>query len=96
MDYYPAAADNVLAIAATDSADKKISFSNFGKFVDLTAPGKDIPGLSSFSENELVLESGTSPATAIATAVAAIVKLNFPEKNAGGNRRDIKGNCESG
>ncbi len=81
LDYYPAAADKVLAIAATDSLNRKIKISNFGRFVDLTAPGENIAALSSSSDNELILQSGTSPATAIATAAAAIIKLNFPEKN---------------
>lgn len=81
LDYYPAAADKVLAIAATDSLNRKIKISNFGRFVDLTAPGENIAALSSSSENELILQSGTSPATAIATAAAAIIKLNFPEKS---------------
>ncbi len=46
--YYPAAFDNVIAVAATDQNDSRFydSYfwwgSNYGKWVDVSAPGKDI------------------------------------------------------
>ncbi len=36
---YPAACDNVLAVAATNSADVRASYSNFGPHCDVAAPG---------------------------------------------------------
>ena len=36
---YPAACDNVLAVAATDFDEARASFSNFGSWVDVAAPG---------------------------------------------------------
>jgi len=40
--YYPAAFDNVIAVAATDKNDYKASFSNYGDWVDVAAPGDEI------------------------------------------------------
>ena len=39
---YPAAYDDVIAVAATDYNDQKASFSNYGDWVDVAAPGVDI------------------------------------------------------
>lgn len=40
--YYPAAYDNVIAVAATDSNDQKYFWSNSGDWVDVAAPGVDV------------------------------------------------------
>jgi len=40
--HYPAAYDNVLAIAATNQVDQKSSYSNYGTWVDCCAPGDAI------------------------------------------------------
>jgi len=40
--YYPAACENVLAISATDKYDALSSFSNYGSWIDLAAPGSTI------------------------------------------------------
>ncbi|MBI1919825.1 MAG: S8 family serine peptidase [Geobacter sp.] len=40
--YYPAACTNVVAVAATDSNDAKASFSNYGSWIDISAPGVSI------------------------------------------------------
>ena len=39
---YPAAYENVLAVSATDSDDSKASYSNYGLWVDIAAPGNSI------------------------------------------------------
>jgi thermitase len=40
--YYPAACDYVLAISSTNSLDQLSSFSNYGSWIDLAAPGEGI------------------------------------------------------
>ena len=40
--YYPAACDHVVAVSATTSSDTLASFSNFGSWIDLAAPGSYI------------------------------------------------------
>ncbi|MHC4624048.1 MAG: S8 family serine peptidase, partial [Planctomycetota bacterium] len=42
---YPANNDHVIAVAATDSDDQKASFSNYGDWVDIAAPGVDVLSL---------------------------------------------------
>ena len=39
FNYYPAAYDSVLAVAATTTSDAKAGFSNWGSWVDVAAPG---------------------------------------------------------
>ncbi|MEW5760042.1 MAG: S8 family serine peptidase, partial [Candidatus Thermoplasmatota archaeon] len=43
--YYPGADENVVGVGATDSTDSKASFSNYGSWVDVSAPGVDILSL---------------------------------------------------
>lgn len=72
---YPAALDDVLAVAALDSKNKKSPFSNFGMWVDIAAPGgsdgkrkisSTIPG------NDYKGDAGTSMATPVVAGVAGL------------------------
>lgn len=79
---YPGAYANVIAVAATDNKDNKASFSTYGKWVDVAAPGVNV--YSTFPFHTTVLgtqnnraprydvESGTSMASPIVAAVAAL------------------------
>ncbi len=63
---------NVMAIAATDSADNLASFSHFGRHsVLMGAPGVGI--LSTFPNNTNSFQSGTSMATPHVTGAAALL-----------------------
>ena len=55
-------------------------FSNYGRGVDLFAPGEDI--LSTVPGNGYERESGTSMAAPVVTGVAALLMAYFPELNA--------------
>ncbi|MDP3988231.1 MAG: S8 family peptidase [Candidatus Levybacteria bacterium] len=77
---YPAAYTNVIAVAATDNKDNKASFSSYGaKWVDVAAPGVDI--FSTFPNHPYKIGkslnydfgSGTSMATPMTSAVAALI-----------------------
>jgi thermitase len=79
---YPAGYDNVITVASTDSSDKKSSFSNYGSYVDVAAPGSDI--LSTEPTYDYVLKqrtgslnygklSGTSQAAPLVAAQAALL-----------------------
>ena len=79
---YPAAFDEVIAVTATDEQDKLwkdsiISIgSNYGNWVELSAPGKDI--YSTIQGDTYTSYSGTSMATPHAAGVAALIWSRFP------------------
>ena len=77
---YPAAYTNAIAVAATNNKDQKASFSSYGvKWVDVAAPGENI--FSTFPNHPYKINkslnydfgSGTSMATPMASAVAALI-----------------------
>ena len=76
---YPAYFTNAIAVAATDSNDQKASFSNYGNWVDLAAPGVSIYSTAPNHTNQLKIYnyaylSGTSMATPFVAALAALIK----------------------
>lgn len=75
---YPAAYDGVISVAATDQYDNLASFSNFGQWVDVAAPGVNIlstyPGAGCLGIADCYSwMSGTSMASPIVAGAAAIV-----------------------
>ncbi|MDP2715650.1 S8 family serine peptidase [Rheinheimera sp.] len=80
--FYPAAFDlpNVISVAAHDEQGVKADFSNYGRdWVDISAPGVEI--LSTTLADEFALASGTSMASPMVTAVAALLKAAEPALN---------------
>jgi hypothetical protein len=69
--YYPAACNNVVAVSATDKNDNKASWSNFGNWIALSAPGASI--LTTARGGGYAYKSGTSFASPMAAAVASLV-----------------------
>jgi subtilisin family serine protease len=69
--YYPAACNNVLAVAATDEIDQRPSFSNYGPQVDLAAPGLNI--VSTWYMSNYLFKSGTSMSAPHVSGVAALL-----------------------
>ena len=77
-EQYPAAHDTVLAVAALNQKGEKIENSNYGSFIDLSAPGLYISSAGVLSDTNYQTKQGSSAATAIAAAAVAIVKLQHP------------------
>jgi thermitase len=98
---YPGAYPNVISVAATDNNDKKASFSTYGKWVDVTAPGVDV--YSTFPIHPFVLgtqngrsmgydiASGTSMASPIVAGTAALAWSS----HAGATNTSVRANVES-
>jgi subtilisin family serine protease len=68
----PASAPSAITVAASTSGDARASFSNFGKCVDLFAPGLSITSSWNTSDNATNTISGTSMAAPHVTGVAAL------------------------
>jgi thermitase len=73
---YPAAYANVVAVSATTSTDTLASFSSYGSFVDLSAPGQDIT--TSWINGGFVTISGTSFSSPLTAGVAALALSRNP------------------
>ena len=69
--YYPAACANVVAVSATTSSDTRASFSNYGDWVDISAPGASI--LTTNRGGGYGSWNGTSFSSPIAAGVAALI-----------------------
>ncbi len=68
---YPCALDGVLCVGATDNGDRPLGETNGGAWVDLAAPGEDVPTITPGPDVAIV--SGTSPAAAMVAGAAAVV-----------------------
>jgi len=98
---YPGAYSNVIAVAATDNKDAKASFSTYGKWVDVAAPGVSV--YSTFPNHPFALQtqygssegydilSGTSMASPVVAATAALTWSTF----AGSSNTSVRAKVES-
>ena len=69
--YYPAACNHVMAVAATSSSDTKASFSNYGSWIDVSAPGTSI--LTTTRGGGYGAWSGTSFSSPLVAGLAALI-----------------------
>ncbi|XP_027626689.1 proprotein convertase subtilisin/kexin type 9 [Tupaia chinensis] len=81
--YSPASAPEVITVGATNSQDQPVTLgtlgTNFGRCVDLFAPGEDIIGASSDCSTCFVSQSGTSQAAAHVAGIAAMMLSAQPQ-----------------
>ena len=95
---YPAYYSDCLAVAASDSSDCLVSWSSWGDWVDLAAPGVDI--YSTLPGNQYGSKSGTSMAAAHVSGLAGLLFALRSDKNSNGFINDevraaIEGGCDA-
>ncbi len=75
--HYPSSYDGVLSVAALNNNAVRASYSNYGKSVDVAAPGNSLYG--AISQNGYKAISGTSMASPLVAGVVALVKSIHPD-----------------
>lgn len=78
--FYPAACNHVVAVSATRSNDTLTSWSNYGTYVDLSAPGENIWTLDNGSSYKYI--NGTSFSSPIVAGVLALMASSGTLSNA--------------
>ncbi len=71
IPFYPGAYENVMAVAATDENNQRCWFSNYGTWVDVSAPGQDL--VTTANNGDYMGFAGTSGATPHVAGVAALL-----------------------
>jgi len=94
---YPAGYTNCIAVAATDAYDAKASWSNYGDWVDVAAPG--VGAYSTLINNGYGYKSGTSMASPHVAGLAALVFTTESDTDGDGKlngevRNQIETSCD--
>ncbi|MQY16178.1 hypothetical protein SRB5_63740 [Streptomyces sp. RB5] len=76
---FPVSYPEVVGVGAVDKSGVYAKFSNYGKSVDLAAPGTEVPTYCDESLTRYCTSEGTSQATALASASAALIWSEHPE-----------------
>jgi gliding motility-associated-like protein len=91
---YPAAYRHIISVAASDNSDKKASFSNYGKTIDVTAPGvgiwSTVPGSGQYD-----FKSGTSMACPLVAGLCALMVANVPNISPDSLEACLKRSCDN-
>jgi gliding motility-associated-like protein len=95
---YPAAYNHVIAVGATQQGDAKASFSNYGSYVDVMAPGDGIYSLVAGAggvNNAYDTKSGTSMASPLTAGLAALMLSKNPALSPDDVEACLKSSCDN-
>lgn len=79
--FYPASCPGVIGVAATNDVDNRASFSNYGSYVDVSAPGVDIYSTWRATAGYGYM-SGTSMASPFVSGLASLLWSRYPAAGA--------------
>ncbi len=85
--------DSILVVGATNTADIRTIWSNYGPFVDLVAPGEGILTTSWLSDTAYGTASGTSFAAPIVSGLCALVWSRNPALSPAQVEQIVRGTC---
>lgn len=91
INAYPATYDEVIAVAATNDGDHKASFSNWGEWIELAAPGVHIYSTVPWGYE---YASGTSMACPHIAGLAALILSQYPNKTRDWLRIRLRYTCD--
>lgn len=92
----PARAKEAITVGATDSSDRRGSFSNYGQCVDVWAPGVSITSAYSSSNTATTTWNGTSMAAPHVTGIAALYLQGAPKASANSVINNVMGKVTYG
>ncbi|SFD86568.1 Serine protease, subtilisin family [Lentibacillus persicus] len=75
--FYPASYPGVISVSATDKNDERPWFSNYGRYVDIAAPGLSI--YSTALNGEHTIDDGTSFSAPMISGMSALLKAAHPD-----------------
>ena len=84
----------MLTVGATNRDDESTYFSNWGKCVNVLAPGQDIPSIT--PGNKTGVMSGTSFSSPLVAGVAALILSENPTFKPETLKKVIQSTCKSG
>lgn len=76
---YPAAFDGVISVIATDRSNERASYSNYGAWADIAAPGDAI--YSCDKNGGYTMKSGTSMAAPVVSGIIALYMNTYRNEN---------------
>ena len=78
----PARVPSVITVGASDQADQRASFSNYGSCIDVFAPGASVIAAGYSSSTATAVGSGTSSSAPLVSGVVALWLEKYPEAKA--------------
>ena len=88
IDFYPAAYDYALSVTSVDDNDSRSGFSNYGYWIDITAPGAGL--YNTINDGEYGTKVGTSMASPLVAGAAALVRSKYPNFTALQTKEHLK------